>query len=448
MMSAPTPPAEPIFGHARELGRRPLQTLLRWMTEHGPIVRFRVGRREAHVVFGPEGIRRVLADPEDIYGKDTYGYRTLRLFVGDGLLTSDGEKWTRHRRLIQPAFHRKSIARQVGMMQVVASRAVEGQGRGDESRVVCIETLAMRTTLEIVSRALFGTDLAGHAGEVASAITSLQRAANRRISAPITLPFVVPTPEHLHIRHARWRLRRMLARLVEQRRRERRSAEHPDVIDLLLDAREAETGAALPMNDILDELVTLLIAGHESTANALTWALTLLATHPAELACVRAELDALEPNRPIEMDQLAKLPRVRAVIEETMRLFPPAWSFGRAPRRDDVIAGYSMPAGHLVMVVPWVTHRDPNTFVRPEAFEPSRFLGITPPPFSYLPFGAGPRTCVGHAFARTEAQLVLATWLRAFDFELVPGQDLEPVPLVTLRPKSGVRMKVSRRRRG
>ena len=176
----------------------------------------------------------------------------------------------------------------------------------------------------------------------------------------------------------------------------------------------------------------------------------LLARHPAELAAARAELDVVQgPSAAGEVtfESLARLPRTRAVIEETMRLYPPAWSFGRAPRRDDVIAGCSVPAGRLVMIAPWATHRDRALFPQPEAFDPSRFLAGTPPAFSYLPFGAGARTCIGHAFARTEALIVLATWIRTLDFELLPGQDLEPAPLVTLRPRDGVLVSAVRRRR-
>lgn len=438
------PPGDPLLGHARVLARSPLRTLLRWMTEHGPIVRFRVGPRDAHVVFAPEGIRRVLADPDGIYGKDTHGYRTLRLFTGDGLLTNDGPSWARQRRILQPAFHRQSIAAQVTMMQGVATRWAEvlASTHGEPVR---IDEIAMRATLEIVSRALFGTDLAGHAAEVASAIADLQVAANRRIGAAVALPFAVPTPEHLRIRRARARLRHILAGLVADRRHEASAA--PDVIDLLLAARDEDTGEALPLETVLDELVTLLIAGHESTANALTWALVLLARHPAELARAREELALLPEDAPLTVEAITKLPRVRAVVEETMRLYPPAWSFGRAPRRDDVIAGCSVPAGRLVMIVPWATHRDRSIFPQPEAFDPSRFLARTPPAFSYLPFGAGSRTCIGHAFARTEAVVVLATWIRALDLELLPGQDLEPAPLVTLRPREGVLVSAVRRLR-
>ena len=443
MKLAPMPPGDAIFGHARSLARSPLRTLLRWMTDHGPIVRFRVGSRDAHVVFAPEGIRRVLADPDGIYGKDTHGYRTLRLFTGDGLLTNDDASWARQRRILQPAFHRQSIAAQVTMMQDVAARWADVlvSTRGEPVR---IDEVAMRATLEIVGRALFGTDLVGHAAEVASAIADLQVAANRRISAPVTLPFGVPTPEHLRIRRARARLRRILAGLVADRRRT--GSAGTDVIDLLLAARVEDTGEELALETILDELVTLLIAGHESTANALTWALVLLARHPAELAAVRAEVDLLPADAPLTAQALTNLPRVRAVIDETMRLYPPAWSFGRAPRRDDVIAGCSVPAGRLVMVVPWATHRDRSIFPQPEAFDPARFLGRTPPAFSYLPFGAGSRTCIGHAFARTEAVVLLATWIRSLDLELLPGQDLEPAPLVTLRPREGVWMSALRRR--
>lgn len=427
MKLAPSPRGEPLLGHARILARDPLAVLVSWMEEHGPVVRFRVGQREAHAVFGPEPIRRVLSDPDGIYGKQTHGYRTLRLFVGDGLLTSEGPKWVAQRRVLSPAFHRESIARQIVTMEETARAGI---ARLVAAGAVRIDEVLMQTTLEIVGRTLFGTDLAGTASEVALAITDLQVAANRRISAAFTLPFAVPTPEHLRIRLARRRLRRILARLVAERRRRPVPAGAPDAIDLLL-------AADLDEETIMDELVTLLIAGHESTSNALTWALVLLAQHPAELRALRAELDG--------GGELAKLPHLRAVIEETMRLYPPAWSFGRAPRTDDTLGGYSVPAGHLVMLVPWATHRDRERFPQPEAFDPSRFLGEAPEPFSYLPFGGGPRTCIGHAFARIEAQIVLGTWLRALDFELMPGQDLSPLPLITLRPRASVRMRVTRR---
>ncbi len=424
-MLAASPPAEPIFGHARTLASDPLRTLVRWMEDYGPIVRFRVGRRVAHVVYSPDAIRRVLSDPDGIYGKDTHGYRTLRLFVGDGLLTSEGTQWKNQRRALAPAFHRQSVAKQVRVMSEVATAWAAELARAKEP--VAIDEITMRTTLEIVTRCLFGTDLKGDASEIAQAIGDLQVCANRRITAPFTLPFAIPTPEHLRIRRARARLRGLLERLVLARRK-RGPSEEPDAIDLLLATNESD-------EVILDELVTLLVAGHESTANALTWALVLLASHPRELAVVREELDG-KPQGATE------LPCLRAAIDETMRLYPPAWSFGRAPRRADVLAGCEIPAGGLVMIVPWATHRDRTIFPQPEAFDPRRFRDGSPPPFAFLPFGGGPRTCIGHAFARVEMQVVLATWLRVLDFELVAGQDLTPRPLITLRPRDGLRFRV------
>jgi cytochrome P450 len=426
-MLAPSPRAEPILGHARILARDPLNTLVQWMGEHGSVVRFRVGRREGHVVFEPEAIRRVLSDPDGIYGKETHGYRTLRLFVGDGLLTSEGPKWVAQRRVLQPAFHKQTLANQAKAMGEAARRFADRMRSADGP--VRIDDVAMRTTFDIVTRTLLGAELGGSATAVADAIAALQVSANRRITSAITLPFAAPTPEHLRIRLARRRLRRLLSELVDARRRSpRRDDDTHDAVDLLL-------AADIPEESILDELVTLLIAGHESTANALTWAIVLLARHPEVLRWVREELDGAG-------DDATDLPRLRATIDETLRLYPPAWSFGRAPRRDDVIAGYSVPAGHLVMIAPWATHRSAALFDDPETFRPSRFLDRAPPAFGYLPFGGGQRTCIGHAFAKLETRIVLATWLRRLDFDLVSGQDLEPVPLITLRPKSGVRVHV------
>jgi cytochrome P450 len=212
-MRAPSPPSEPILGHARILARDPLRTLVRWMDEHGSVVRFRVGRREGHVVFAPEAIRRVLSDPDGIYGKDTHGYRTLRLFVGNGLLTSEGPHWVAQRRILQPAFHKQAIANQATAMREVAQRFV-GRMRATAAPLR-IDDIAMRTTFDIVTRTLLGADLGGSATAVADAIAALQLAANRRITSAITLPFGAPTPEHLRIRFARRRLRRLLGDLVE-----------------------------------------------------------------------------------------------------------------------------------------------------------------------------------------------------------------------------------------
>ncbi|NOU31447.1 MAG: cytochrome P450 [Polyangiaceae bacterium] len=440
MKLAPLPKAEPLVGHARILARDPLGTLVHWMHEHGPVVRFRVGRREAHVVFAPEAIRQVLSDPEGIYGKETHGYRTLRIFLGNGLITSSGAEWIAQRRVVQPAFHRQSLASQVRIMNDVAQRWTAQMGTGP----VQLDRVAMRATLEVVGRAVLGTDLRAEHHAIAEAIGALQAGANRRITAAFTLPFAVPTPEHLRMRRARRRIRSLLGALVDARARSPHTRE-PDVLGLLLAARGADDGRPLPREQIIDELVTLIVAGHETSANALTWALVLLSTHPAELALVRQELEAA-PEGPLSVADLSQLPRLMAVVDETLRLYPPAWSFGRAPTRDDTIGGFAIPAGSLVMVVPWATHRDRALFPHPEAFDPSRFLQRAPAAFSYIPFGAGPRTCIGQSFARLELQIMLAHWLRAHEVELHPGQDLAPAPFVTLRPRHGVT--VSLRRRG
>jgi cytochrome P450 len=439
---APTPPAEPLFGHARALARDPLGTLVSWMHTYGSVVRFRVGSREAHVVFGPEEVRQVLTDPEGLYGKDTHGYRTLRLFVGDGLLTSEPPLWTRQRRVLKPAFHGKSIASYVKVMGEVAEESVAdmaSQGR------VRLDEVAMRATLAIVGRALFGADLAAQAPRIADAITTLQVAANRRIAAPFEIPFAVPTPEHLRIRKARAELGALFDGLVRARRARGEKAEDAprDVLDVLIEARD-EDGRPLPERQIYDELVTLLVAGHESTANALGWANVLLTRYPDEVRLLREELDAL-PSGPEQHEPATRAVRLRAVVDETLRLYPPAWSFGRAPRRDTSVGGFALPGGHLVMLAPFATQRDPRHFPHPEAFLPERFVGAEPAPFAYFPFGGGARTCIGHAFAKMEARVLLAAWVRALDIavDLSP----EPSPLVTLRPRGAVMARVTRRTR-
>ncbi|HRG96305.1 MAG TPA: cytochrome P450 [Polyangiaceae bacterium] len=442
MSLAPSPPAEPLFGHARALSRDPLGTLVGWMHTYGSVVRFRVGSREAHVVFGPEEVRQVLTDPEGLYGKDTHGYRTLRLFVGNGLLTSEPPLWTRQRRILKPAFHGKSIASYVKVMGEVAEASVAEMAERGRVR---LDEVAMRATLAIVGRALFGADLGAQAPRIAEAITTLQVAANRRIAAPFEIPFVVPTPEHLRIRAARAALETLFEALLRARRA-RPGVPHDaprDVLDVLLEARD-EAGRPLPEAQIQDELVTLLIAGHESTANALVWAVVLLSRYPDEVRLLREELDALPPGH-ARHEAATRAPRLRAVVDETLRLYPPAWSFGRAPRRDTTVGGFAVPRGRLVMLAPFATHRDPHHFPNPEAFVPDRFLGAEPPPFAYFPFGGGARTCIGHTFARLEARILLAAWVG--ELELSTELSPEPSPLVTLRPRGAVHAHAKRRTR-
>lgn len=441
-MIAPSPPAHPLLGHAPILARDPLGALVSWMREHGDVLRLRLGAATAHVVFHPDHVRWVLQENHRNYTKGTRGYATLKLFMGNGLLTSDGDFWRRQRRIAQPAFHRDRVA----VLGEAMARAAEGGVRRIDAfakQAAPFDAAAemMRITLQIVGETLFGVDLASEAAAVQGAIRFLQEDANRRTGAVYAIPLGIPTPKNRRLVEARATLDAILRRVVEERRKS--GAKIPDLLGMLMDARDEETGRSMTDAELRDEVMTMFLAGHESTANALTWTWYLLSRHPAIERRLHAELAGALGDRPPAPADLPRLPFCKAVIQEAMRLYPPAWSLGRAPTEDDRIGGYSIPRGKVVIIAPWATHRHPAFWERPESFEPDRFLGDAAQEralAAYFPFGAGPRLCIGMGFAMMEAGLVLAAVAQRFRLDLVPGQRVEPEALITLRPRFGLRM--------
>jgi cytochrome P450 len=451
---APSPPAHPILGHAPALGRDPLGSLLRWMQEVGDVIQLRLGARHAHAVFHPDHVRWVLQENQKNYGKKTRGYETLSLFMGNGLLTSDGEPWKKQRRLLQPAFHREKIVAFGSAMTRAAEAAIERwEPWAEAGRPFDAAEEMMRITLRIVGETLFSVDLSAEADVVREAIRFLQEDANRRISAVFNVPLALPTKKNRELYRARRALDALIFRVMADRRRTGRARgqeeRSTDLLGMLMRARDADTGEAMSDEEIRDELMTMFLAGHESTSNALTWTWYLLAQNPSAARRLRAELASVLGGRAPSIEDLPKLSFTRAVLQESMRLYPPAWSVGRAPIEDDVIGGYRIPAGSLVIVAPWATHRHPAFWENPEGFDPDRFLAegagaADRDKYRYIPFGAGPRVCIGNTFAMVEAQLVLATIAQRFRLDLVPGHPVEPEPLITLRPRFGLRVTAAR----
>jgi len=283
--------------------------------------------------------------------------------------------------------------------------------------------------------------MSAEADRVRTSIAVLQEEANRRITSFLDWPISWPTPKNRRLLEARGELHATIARIISARRRER--GEHADLLTMLMETRDQETGEAMSDAQLRDEAMTMFLAGHESTANALTWTFHLLSLHPAIGQRLREEIAALGGRCPT-FDDLPRLALCKAIIQESMRLYPPAWSFGRAPTDDDVIGGYRLPAGGLVILAPWATHRHPAFWENPEGFAPERFLadgGVgARARCAYFPFGAGPRACIGSGFAMAEALLVLATVASRYRLDLVPGHRVEPEPLITLRPRYGMRM--------
>jgi cytochrome P450 len=409
---------------------------------YGPIASFRLGRRRFYFANEPAAIEELLVGNPRAYVKGR-GTQRLERLLGTGLLTSNGELHLRQRRLVQPAFHRERIA---GYAATMVARAERCAGAIALGRPLDMGAEMSRLTLGIAAETLFGADVDREAERIGAALDEAMSSFPLAISPLGELLDHLPMiPVVRRFRAARAALDAVVYRMIA-RRRERRIAGAaegpPDVLGMLLDAADAEGG--MPTEQIRDEALTLLLAGHETTANALTWTWLLLARYPAVETRLQAELERVLGGRAPAMEDLPALEFARDVIAEAMRLYPPAWVVGRRAVEPAALGGWTVPTDGVVLACQWVTHRDPRFWNDPEAFRPERWSnGETAalPKFAYFPFGGGNRLCIGEAFAWTETVLVLATIARRLRFHAAPDLGVVAAePLVTLRPAAPVRM--------
>lgn len=437
----PEPPflrGHPLWGSMREFQRAPLE-FVREAGRRGELVRYRMAHMTWYQVNHPEGVRRVLQERNHDYGKGTLTAGILKPVLGEGLLISEGETWLRQRRLMQPVFHRQSVAAFGELMTAATLETLERWeplARRDEpfdaqSEMTCLG-------LEIVTAALFSSHVGAKREAISSAISTLIEDVSYRFEVPFYPPLSVPTPRNRRMRAALRTLDAAMYQIIQEHR-DREDAS--DLLSLLMAARDPETGEAMSDRQLRDEVITLFIAGHETTANALTWVWYLLARNPEAERCLHAELDTVLGDRLPTVADLPALPYTRMVLDEALRLYPPAWITNRQARVDDEIRGYRIPAGSIVMISPYVVHRLPDLWERPDEFEPERFSperSAGRPRFAYFPFGGGPRQCIGKAMALTEAQLVLATIARRYRVRLAADRPVEPQALATLCPRDGL----------
>jgi cytochrome P450 len=429
--------------------RRPLEFLQRLQREHGDVVYFTLAGQPVVLLSHPDHVRDVLVTQQRSFHKGR-GLERAKLLLGEGLLTSEGEFHLRQRRLAQPAFHRQRIA---GYGEVMVRYAVRTRDRWRDGAALDVAEEMMRLTLAIAGKTLFDADVEREAHEIGAALTQALQSFNYAMLPFGELLDHLPLPPVIRFNRARARLDATIYRMIAERRAS--GEDRGDLLSMLLLAREGQGADGGPdrMSDLQlrDEVMTILLAGHETTANLMTWSWYLLSQHPDVEARLHAELDAalgVEGRAPT-VDDLPCLPYTRMVLAESMRLFPPAWIIGRRVVEPVVVAGYALGARTLVFTSQYVVHRDPRWYAEPERFLPERW---TPeetarrPKFSYFPFGAGTRVCIGEQFAWMEGTLLLATLASRWRLRLVPGHPVVPEPIITLRPKHGMRMVVERRR--
>jgi cytochrome P450 len=411
--------------------------------DFGDIAHYTLGPLHVYQLNHPDLIRHILVEQPEKFHKPRLIKRAFRPVAGLGLLTSDGALWKQQRKLIQPAFHHRQLASYATVMAALAE-SMAGVYKDGEVRDIGADMTGL--TLAIVVKTLFGADLPREAGEIGRSMVAVLDATNERLNSVLRIPSWVPTPRNLRERRALAELDATIQLLIRTRRSSRESRD--DLLSILLTAVDEESGAGMSDRQLRDEMMTLFLAGHETTATALTWTWYLLSRHPEVAEKLTDELDRVLAGRVPSSGDLPNLTYTGMVIRESMRLYPPAPGFAREPIEDVTIAGYNVPKGSLVTVNIYVLHHDDRFFADPERFDPERFAPGWEeriPRYAYLPFGGGPRVCIGNSFAMMEARLILATVARHYRLRLDRDEPIRPVQLVTLRPSGPVRMRVERR---
>jgi cytochrome P450 len=409
----------------------------------------RAGARRMLIVRDADAARRVLLDNGANYCKKSFSYDELRPLLGEGLFLTEGEQWKRQRRLSQPAFHHKRLQ---ALAETMVAAVSEMLARWDDlcaqGASVDVAEEMLRLTLAVVGRALLGSDVSAIAGEVGRDLAFALRETDRRVLQAVPLPRWLPSLRASRYRRAIASLDRHVDALVRERREAAQAGrEDPgDLLSMLLSARDEDDGSGLSDRELRDQVKTLLLAGHETTASSLSWSWALLGQHAEAEARLHREVDALGGRAPAFAD-LPRLGYAAQVVQEAMRLYPPVWIIERQAVADDALAGHRVPAGATVTIVSYLLHRNPAWWPDAQRFDPDRFAPEREkerPRFAYLPFGGGPRVCIGNAFAMMEAQIILALVAQRYRVVLDPAHPVEPDLAITLRA-AGVRARLERR---
>lgn len=431
-----------FWGAMQDFNRDSLSFLLN-VRKFGDLVQTRFGPFRVYFLNHPELIHQILVDDHQHMYKSRVTKRVLEPVVGNGLFTNDGESWKRQRRLAQPAFHSRRIGAYADIMSSYAAMMTEAWQ--DEAQLdIDLEMTAL--TMRIIAKTLFDADVSGEERDVGDAITAVLSTVNMRFNRLIPRPDWLPTEENRRFRRDVQHLDRIIQRFIDERRAS--GVDKGDLLSMLLLALDDDGTGGMTDKQVRDEAMTLFGAGHETTANALTWTLYALSQNPEVEARLHDEVDLVLAGRRPTLDDLPKLPYTEMVVKEAMRLYPPAWAFSRESIHDVMIDGVPVRKGETIMINIFGMHRDARFFPDPERFDPERFSPENEksiPKYAYLPFGGGPRICIGNAFAMMEARLILATIAQRYTLEVVPGHKVVPERVFTLRPKYGMKM-IARRR--
>jgi cytochrome P450 len=441
-----TSPRHWLFGPSYYARRGPLHWIPKWIQEYGDIFRLKSLLGQATIVASPELAREVLVDRYTRYQQKSRPYTVLRILMGNGLVTSGGEFWRGQRKLVQPAFHRRRLDALFAMMVERVTDCVkrlELVARAGDA--IDFTSLLSQLTLDIISRAMFSSDVQGAAADVSHHIVTLNEYALRLLRRPwlFLLPRRIPTPFNYVQYRSLKSLNEIVHGIIEARRGDPHG--HDDLLSMLLSATEEGTGRGMTNEQLRDEVMTVFVAGHETTANAMAWLLYLVSQHPDVEEKLRADIDAHWPEGGLTVGNVTAFAYARQVIEESLRIYPTIWSIGRCCTEEDEVGNYRIPVGMNVVVPIFHFHWSERFWPEPQKFEPERFSPErrpVPDAMTYFPFGAGPRSCIGNLFALQELLVMTVLFHRHFRFRVAPEFPVEPDPLITLRPKYGMKMMV------
>lgn len=417
----------------------PLRFYCELTRQYGGLFRWDIGPLTLHVVTHPDHVHHILVDRAKNYPRSKFT-RMVSMVTGDGLVVTEGELWRRQRRLIQPAFNRSSLERFfTPMTEAIASMLDGWQPNAANGQPLDVGVEMVTIALRIVGEALFSMDLTTATGQISESVRIAMEYLDYRFNNVFAPPLFVPTPRNLRFKRALARSDALIWDAI--RGRHESNEPHHDLLQMLMSARDEETGESMSDQQVRNEAATFLGAGHETTAMALTWTFYLLSKHPEIRDRLHEEVDRVLEGRLPQLADLPQLELTRRILEESMRLYPPVWALSKEAVADDEIGGYHIPAGSLVLMMQYLTHRLPEFWPNPEGFDPDRFLPkavAARPRLAYFPFGGGPHLCVGLEFAMQEATLVLAMTAQRYQLDLVAGPPILPDPIFTLRPQRSV----------
>ena len=445
MMPLPYPPGPKghwFLGNLRAYTGDPLGYPQLCARDFGDVVALRIGPRRVYLIMHPDPIEEVLVTNNRNFKKD-FTIRFYRPILGNGLLSSEGDLWLRQRRLVQPAFLKSRIAAYGDVMVSYTERMLS---KWRDGQTLDIHAEFMRLALEIAAKTLFDTEVDEGTYEIGSALEIALHCIDNRFTGAFWLPYWVPTANNRALHQAVARLDHILYQIIAQRRRS--TKDRGDLLSILLQARDGNDGGRMTDRQLRDEAMTLLLAGHETTALALSWTWYLLAQHPAVMAKLQSEVDNVLGSREPTVTDLPQLRYTEWVVTEGMRLYPPAYAMVRETIQDCELFGYRVPARTTLFLTQWVVHHDARFFTDPDEFQPERWadgLAQRLPKYAYFPFGGGPRQCIGNTFAMMEATLVLAAMAQRVSMALDPNHEVRLWPSITLRPAYGIRAAINRR---